>query len=57
MKKTRQTRKPLALRRETLRELAPAELNAVGGGAYVLPAYLKYCMGTNWYRYQTLPVP
>jgi len=56
MKRTRDSKKPLALRKETLRQLDAGELNQVGGGI-VLPTYLKYCMGTNWYRYQTLPVP
>ncbi|HUS67765.1 MAG TPA: hypothetical protein VMZ28_24690 [Kofleriaceae bacterium] len=56
-KTTNQRKKSLELRRETLRQLDPADLQAVGGGAMVLPTYLKYCMGTNWYRYQGLPVP
>ena len=54
---SRSSKKSLRLRKETLRQLDAGDLSQVAGGAIVLPTYLKYCMGTNWYRYQTLPVP
>ena len=52
----RSNKKSLRLRKETLRQLDTVELGQVAGGL-VLPTYLKACMGTNWYRYQTLAVP
>ena len=47
MKKQAQNRKP-ELRRETLRQLDPNDLQQVAGGAYYYWATAKYCMGT-WY--------
>jgi hypothetical protein len=44
------SRAKLGLNKESLRQLDPAELQQVGGGAYQLPAYLRTCMGT-WYDY------
>ena len=40
-------KKSLELRKETLRELAPADLGQVNGGYYY---YYRTCMGT-WYTY------
>ncbi len=39
----------LGLRKESLRQLNPSQLEQVGGG-YDWPAYLRTCMGT-WYTY------
>ena len=43
------SRGKLALKKESLRQLDPSELEQVGGG-YDWPAYLRTCMGT-WYQY------
>lgn len=51
----RSSQKALRLRKETLRQLDPAELGQVAGGRRPAPvanfdieAYLRACMGTNY---------
>ena len=43
------SRGKLGLKKESLRQLDPSELEQVGGG-WEVPAYLRTCMGT-WYQY------
>ena len=52
MKRRTEQKKPLNLRRETLRQLDPTDLQQVAGGArrqpvyFDMEAYLRYCNGT-----------